>query len=75
MSVWTALNKRNIGPGVSSNARPMMPTLNMESLDKDDDYNGRGVAPDFRAPRAGLVQRPCAESVQNRFQQLNPSST
>jgi hypothetical protein len=38
MSVWTALNKRNIGPGVSSNARPMMPTLNMESLDKDDDY-------------------------------------
>lgn len=38
MSVWTALQKRNIGPGVSSNARPMMPTLNMESLDKDDDY-------------------------------------
>ena len=37
MSVWTALQKRNIGPGVSSNARPMMPTLNMESLDKDDD--------------------------------------
>ena len=37
MSVWTALNKRNIGPGVSSNARPMMPTLNMESLDEDDD--------------------------------------
>ena len=37
MSVWTALKKRDIGPGVSSNARPMMPTLNMESLDKDDD--------------------------------------
>ena len=44
MTVWTALNKRNIGPGVSSNSRPMMPTLNMESLDKDDDYKVKAAA-------------------------------
>lgn len=52
MSVWTALQKRNIGPGVSSNASPMMPTLNMESLDKDDDEK---VKPDTLLPILEMV--------------------
>lgn len=55
MSVWTALNKRNIGPGVSSNARPMMPTLNMESLDEDDDDDDEKVQPATLLPILEMV--------------------
>lgn len=38
MSVWKELSKREIGPGIKNDIRPMMPILDMESLDKDDDY-------------------------------------
>tara|TARA_B110000008_G_scaffold279357_1_gene326138 strand:- start:2292 stop:3431 length:1140 start_codon:yes stop_codon:yes gene_type:complete len=39
MEVWTELKERDIGPGVSTTAKPKMPTLDMKSLDKDDDFS------------------------------------